>query len=189
MPQFDPRFTHCGLHEEGLRRHQHVLPTLGAYHLVPLFSVLAYDVECGGMSVYEAVELYEELMDFSVAQPKVVHRELTNQMVRCYCLNEEYEKALGVVLEVKAKEIRRTFVTYAPLFRIIRASEDAERQLTLLKFVYDVEGGRLLKLLYIDIPRMLYMFGVFVCYNWVFISCIFTVVCTIVVLYVANFGL
>ncbi|EKF29930.1 hypothetical protein MOQ_006270 [Trypanosoma cruzi marinkellei] len=176
-------------HEEGLRKNQHVLSTLGAHHLVPLFSLLAYDFECGKMSLYEAVELYEELMDCSVAQPKVVQREITNQMVRCYCLDDEYEKALDVVLEMKAKKIRRTFVTYAPLFRMIRAKEDAERQLALLDFMYNVEGGRILKFLYIDVPRMFYMFGVFIRYNWVLINCAFTVFCTIAVLYVANFGL
>ncbi|ORC91808.1 uncharacterized protein TM35_000054040 [Trypanosoma theileri] len=176
-------------HDGGLREHQHILSTLGAHHLVPLFSLVAYDVERGKMSLCEAEELYEELMDCSVAQPKIVQRELANQMVRSYCLNDEYDKAIDIISEMKRKNIRRTFVTYAPLFRMIRSKEDAEKQLELLKFMYNTEGGRLQKFLFIDVPRIFYMFGVFIRYNWVAINCVFTTLFTTVFLYWANFGL
>ncbi|KAG8345859.1 hypothetical protein ERJ75_000216100 [Trypanosoma vivax] len=176
-------------HEDGLRQHQHILSTLGAHHLVPLFSLLAYDLERGKMSLYMAEELYEELMDCSVAQPKIVQRELANQMVRVYCLQEDFDKALAVVSEMRAKKIRRTFVTYAPIFRMVRANEDVEKQIKLLSFMYETEGGRLQKFLFIDVPRMFYMFGVFIRYNWLAINCVFTTVCTMVMLHIINFGL
>lgn len=175
-------------HEGGLREHPHVLSGLAAHHLVPLFSLVSYDVERGKMSLYAAEELYEELMDCSVAQPKIVQRELANQMVRAYCLNDDYDKAIRVVDEMKAKHIRRNFVTYAPLFRMIRAKQDVGQQVKLLDYMYATEGGRLPKFLFIDVPRMLYMFGVFLRYNWVTINVVFTIVMTALFLQYANFG-
>ncbi|CBH16947.1 hypothetical protein, conserved [Trypanosoma brucei gambiense DAL972] len=176
-------------HEDGIRKNQHILSTLGAHHLVPLFSLLAYDVERGKMSLHMAEELYDELMDCSVAQPKVVQRELTNQMVRAYCLHDEFEKALDVVSEMKAKGIRRTFVTYAPIFRMIRSKEDVETHLKLEQFMRDAEGGRLQKLCFIDVPRIFYVFGVFIRYNWAAINSIFTAICTIGALHLFNYGI
>nr|CCC94683.1 conserved hypothetical protein [Trypanosoma congolense IL3000] len=184
-----PSLNALWFHDGGIRQHQHILSTLAAHHLVPLFSLLSYDVECGKMSLHMAEEVYEELIDCSVAQPKVVQRELTNQMVRAYCLHDEFDKAIGVVSDMKARNIRRTFVTYAPLFRMVRAKEDAVAQLRLLQFVYSIEGGRLQKFLFIDVPRLAYVLGVFIRYNWVTINCIFTAVSTIAVLHVFNYGI
>ncbi|KAG5476928.1 hypothetical protein LSCM1_05261 [Leishmania martiniquensis] len=175
-------------HEGGLREHPHVLAGLAAHHLVPLFSLVSYDVERGKMTVFQAEELYEELMDCSVAQPKIVQRELANQMVRVYCLNGDYDNAIRVVDEMSAKRIRRTFVTYAPLFRMIRAAKDVEQQVKLLTYMYRTEGGRLPKFLFIDVPRMLYMFGVFARYNWVPINVCFTVACTALSLQYMNYA-
>ncbi|CCW70881.1 unnamed protein product [Phytomonas sp. Hart1] len=175
-------------HENGLREHQHILSTLAAHHLVPLFSLVSYDVERGKMSVAQAEEVYEELMDCSSAQPKIVQRELANQIIRVYCLNDDYLKAIDVIDEMKSKGIRRTFVSYAPLFRLIRMKMDAERQVKLLKHMYEVEGGKFLKFLFIDIPRMSYMFGVFIRYNWVIINVCFIMITTILTLFLYNFG-
>ncbi|KAL7701700.1 hypothetical protein N2W54_007266 [Lotmaria passim] len=175
-------------HENGLRENAHVLSSLAAHHLVPLFSLVSYDVERGKMTMFQAEELYEELMDCSAAQPKIVQRELANQMVRVYCLHEEYDKAIQVIDEMRGKRIRRTFVTYAPLFRMIRLKQDAEQQVRLLDYMYKAEGGRLPKFLFIDLPRMLYMFGVFIRYNWVAINIIFTMVVTAVILRYMNFA-
>lgn len=175
-------------HEDGLRDHSHVLSSLAAHHLVPLFSLVSYDVERGKMTMFQAEELYEELMDCSAAQPTIVQRELANQMVRVYCLNDEYDKAIQVVDEMRAKRIRRTFVTYAPLFRMIRMRQDAEQQVRLLEYMYKTEGGRLPKFIYIDLPRMLYMFGVFIRYNWVLINVLFTMLATAIVLRYFNFS-
>ncbi|EPY41966.1 hypothetical protein AGDE_01957 [Angomonas deanei] len=173
-------------HEEGLRHSAHVLSNLGAHHLVPLFSLVSYDVERGKMTMYEAEELYEELMDCSVAQPKIVQRELANQMIRVYCLHDEYDKCFEVLEEMKAKGIRRTFVTYAPIFRYNRLKEDAEKQSELLQLMYKLEGGRINKFVYIDIPRMLYMYGVFIRYNWVAINFLFSTFVTAALLYLYN---
>ncbi|KAK7200392.1 PPR repeat [Novymonas esmeraldas] len=175
-------------HDGGLREHPYVLAGLAAHHLVPLFSLVSYDVERGKMSVFEAEELYEELMDCSVAQPKIVQRELANQMIRVYCLSDDYDKAIRVVEEMRAKRIRRTFVSYAPLFRMIRAKQDVEQQMRLLEYMYATEGGRLPKFLFIDVPRMFYMFGVFLRYNWVAINVVFTVVVTSLLLNYVNYA-
>lgn len=175
-------------HQDGLRDHQHILSSLAAHHIVPLFSVISYDVEKEKMTVIQAEELYEELMDCSVAQPKIVQRELSNQMVRSYCLHDDFNKALEVIDEMKTRDIRRTFVTYAPLFRMVRAAEDAEKHLRLLQYMYRVEGGRWQKFLLIDVPRSLYMGGVFLRYNWIAINVTFTAIGTAIVMCYCNFG-
>ncbi|CCW63427.1 unnamed protein product [Phytomonas sp. EM1] len=175
-------------HDNGLREHQYILSTLAAHHLVPLFSLVSYDVERGKMSVAQAEEVYEELMDCSSAQPKIVQRELANQMIRVYCLNDDYRKAIEVIDEMKAKGIRRTFVSYAPLFRMIRMNMDVDRQVELLRHMREVEGGQFLKFLFIDVPRMFYMFGVFIRYNWVLINVCFIMLATTMFLSLYNFG-
>lgn len=173
---------------EGLRRHPHVLETLAAHHLVPLFSLMSYDVEKGKMTAYEAEELYAELTDCSVAQPRIVQREIANQMVRVYCLEDRYDDAVLVIEEMARRGVRRTFVTYAPLFRMIRAREDAEKHMELLRFVYRIEGGRLMKILFIDVPRWHYALGVAIRHNWLAINCVFTVLGTWFTLHYLNFG-
>lgn len=175
-------------HEGGIREHQHLLSGLAAHHLVPLFSLVSYDVERGKMTSLEATQLYEELVDCSVAQPKIVQRELANQMVRVHCLDGDYDKAMEVVEEMAARGVRRTFVTYAPLFRAVRAHLDAERQVQLLQFMWKTEGGKLAKFLYIDVPRMFYLFGVFVRYNWTVINFACTLLATVLLLFYVNFG-
>lgn len=176
-------------HEEnGLRQHPHVLSTLSAHHLVPLFSLISYDVEKGKMTLQEAERLYEELMDCSVAQPKIVQREIANQMVRAYCLADRLEDAQNVIAEMQRRQVRRTFVTYAPLFRWIRAREDPAEHIALLQFMYRMEGSRLLKVLMIDVPRWSYAWGVLMRYYWIPINCVFTAVMTWVVLQYLNFG-
>lgn len=174
--------------EEGLRRNAHVLGNLAAHHLVPLFSLISYDVESGKMTTFEAEELYRELMDCSVAQPRIVQREIANQMVRVYCLEDRVDDARAVVEEMQRKRIRRTFVTYAPLFRMIRSREDAEGHVALLDFIYRVEGGRLMKIVMIDIPRWFYGLGVMIRYHWIAINVVFTALSTWVVLHLLNYG-
>jgi pentatricopeptide repeat protein len=173
-------------HEHGLRNQQHLLSSLSSHHLVPMFSLISHDVESGKMQVHEATELYEELMDSTVAHAKIVQRELGNQMVRVYCLNGDYERACGVVEEMKAKGIRRTFVTYAPMFRMIRGTEDAVQHEALLQFLYKVEGGKIAKFLYVDVPRMMYMFGVMIRYNWMLIYFTFVTTGSAAVYYYCN---
>ena len=153
-------------HENGLRHHQHVLYGLGTHHLVPLISTISVDVESGRMSLSEAVELYNELMDVTAAHSAVAQREVADQMIRTYCLHGLLSEARGVVEEMHRKGVRRSFVTYAPIFRHIRKTESAEAHIELLAFVRRIEGGVLPKILFIDVPRALYMFGVFARYNW-----------------------
>lgn len=172
----------------GLGRHTHVLGTLAAHHLVPLFSLISIDVEKGSMTVYEAEELYNELMDCNTAQTSIVLREITNQMVRVYCLDGRPEEARLVIEEMQRRGIRRTFVTYAPLFRYLRAKNDVEGHMELLQFAYRIEGGRLQKIVLIDVPRWIYMLGVFIRHNWLFINVTFTALLTWVVLHYLNFG-
>jgi pentatricopeptide repeat protein len=162
-------------HEGGLRNQQHLLSSLSSHHLVPMFSLISHDVESGKMQTHQAIELYEELMDSTVAHAQIVQRELANQMVRVHCLNDDYEKAVEVVEEMKQRGIRRTFVTYAPMFRMIRGQDDAAQHERLHQFMYKVEGGSIAKFLYVDVPRMLYMFGVMIRHNWIAIY--FTFVC------------
>lgn len=173
---------------EGLRRHTHVVQALAAHHLVPLFSLISYDFEKGRMTLHETKELYEDLVDAAVAQPRIVQREIANHMVRVYCLEEDHDSALEVVAEMQRRGVRRTFVTYAPLFRMVRRTEDAERHLELLAFIHKVEGGAAMKLLMIDIPRWFYFFGVAIRYHWLLINCIFTSLATWATLHYMNYG-
>lgn len=175
-------------HEKGLRNHQHLLSGLSAHHLVPLFSLVSHDVETGKMQVHEAVELYEEVMDSIVAHQEIVQREVANQMVRVHCLQDDYDRAVLVLEEMKRKSIRRTFVTYAPLFRMIRQKDDVEKHVELLKLMNEMEGGPIAKFLYIDVPRMSYMFGVFIRYNWATIYFAFVVSSTALFYYWWNFS-
>lgn len=174
-------------HENGLRNQQHLLSSLSSHHLVPMFSLISYDVESGKMQTHEAVELYEELMDSTVAHSQIVRRELANQIVRVHCLNNDYDSACLVVEEMKQKGIRRTFVTYAPLFRMIRGQDDAVQHEKLLQLMSTVEGGQIAKFLYIDVPRMMYMFGVAIRYNWMAIYFTFVVTSSSSWYYYINF--
>ena len=120
-------------------------------------------------------------MDASVAQPKIVQREIGNQMIRAFCLEEDVDKALQVVEEMKRKGIRRNHVTYSPIFRVLRKNEDVEGHMRLKQYVRDTEGGPLVKLLYIDIPRALYGFVVVARFNWIIISFLITMTVTVFV--------
>lgn len=183
-----PSMHQLWFHNNGLREHQHIVSGLGPHHLVPMFSLISYDVEKGKMQVHEAVELYDELMDTTVAHQKIVQRELTNQMIRVHCLNDDYQRACQVVEEMKRKGIRRTFVSYAPLFRMVRLLDDAEKHIQLVSFVKEMEGGALAKFLWIDVPRSVYMFGVLIRYHWAAIYFTFVTLASAAVYYWYNFS-
>jgi pentatricopeptide repeat protein len=133
-------------------------------------SLLSYDVQKGKMDICQAEEVFVELMDTSVAHAPIVQREIANQMIRACCLTGNTAMAMDVVSEMAAKGIRRTHVTYAPIFRVLRANEDAEGHIRFKQFVRETEGGPVAKLVFIDIPRLYYGFVVFCRFNWFVIS-------------------
>jgi pentatricopeptide repeat protein len=153
-------------HERGLAQQQHVVSVLPAYQMVPLVSVVAHDFDEGRLDILQVEELYEAMSDTVVAHHESVRRELANTMVRCYALEGNIEKALGVVHDMKGKNVRRSFVTYAPLFRLARKNDDAALHEELQDVIYDLEGGAINKILYIDIPRVAALGWVFVRFNW-----------------------
>lgn len=178
-------------HDRGLRGQQAVLSSLGTHHLVPIFSLLSYDFEHGKMSLVETEQLYCELMDSSVAHHKQVQRELANGMVRTYALSNEFDKGLEVLKEMKRKNIRRTFVSYSPLFRLARLNEDAAMHERLEHTLLELEGGPMNKLLWIDVPRIMYAFGVFIRFYWWWIATVLMAsssLCVMIVLRTYNYA-
>ena len=173
-------------HDRGLREHQHILSILSPKQLVPLFSLLSHDVERGKMTLQEAEAVYVEIIDSTVASPKLVRREICNGMVRACALCGEYDKALEVILEMKNKDIRRTFITYAPLFRLIRKEVDVNRALHLQEFLRKTEGGSFNKFLWIDVARVFHMFFVFLRWSWGALVTIVSVALWIVVCHITQ---
>ena len=166
-----PSLHQLWFHEEhGLRQHQHVLSGLTTQHIVPLVSLLSYDYEKGRMELYQAEECFVELIDASVGNSTIVHREICNQMIRCYALAGEFGKAVDLIDEMKRRNIRRNFITYAPIFRMIRKAEDAEGHIAFNAFVVQTEGGILNKFMFIDVPRMVHPGWVMIRWNWIAIS-------------------
>lgn len=169
-PSIHTLWTH---EEHGIRAHQHVLSTLTTQHVVPLCSLISFDYERGKMDLQQAEQVFTEMLDSSVGHSPIVHRELFNQMVRCYALEEDTEKAQMALEEMKRRGIRRSFITYAPIYRLLRQKEDVEGFIAFQAFVREQEGGALVKFVFIDIPRIVHPAWVFIRWNWVLISCMF----------------
>lgn len=161
-------------HEEhGIRNHQHVLSTLTTQHVVPLCSLISFDFERGKMDLQQAEIVFSELLDSSVGHAPTVHRELFNQMVRCYALADDVERATLAIEEMQRRGIRRSFITYAPLYRLLRQKDDVEGMIKLQAFVRKNEGGALVKFVYIDIPRFIHPAWVAIRFNWILITVVF----------------
>jgi pentatricopeptide repeat protein len=105
-----------------------------------------------------------------VAHPDAVKRELANSVVRCHALDGNVEKALGVIHDMKANNVRRNHITYAPLFRLARKRKDVGLDMELRRVVREVEGGLLNKWIWIDAARVANVGLVFLRYNWLPIS-------------------
>jgi pentatricopeptide repeat protein len=160
-------------HERGLQRQQHVISLMPSHTMIPFISLLAEDLEKKKVTIDEVEEVYHALSESTVAHADIVKRELNNTMLRCYVLNGDLDKALTVVHDMKANEVRRNFVTYAPLFRHARNNMDVELDDEVRDLIREVEGGAIAKAVYIDAPRVLSLGWVAVRYNWAFIwSCI-----------------
>jgi malate synthase len=76
------------------------------------------------------------------------------------------DKAFAAVREMRAKNIRRNHVTYAPLFRMARHRDDADLHIAVTDLAFDVEGGVLYKLVRVDVPRIFSVTIVFVRFFW-----------------------
>ena len=139
-------------------------------HLVPIISLLPYDVEHGKMTFWEAEEVFEASMDVFVGHSNIVKREVCNGYIRACCLCDEPEKALETVRLMQRKGIRRTFVTYAPLYRYARSKQDVELHLEVELLCKEVEGGVLQKWVFIDTPRFAYPVLVFLRFHWYFLT-------------------
>jgi len=155
------------------QRKGHVFAALPTHHMVPVVSMLLADFTEGKMTLPEAEETYRIMLSLTSSHDAAVKREIGNVMVRVYTLAGEYDKAMAVIRSMKARKVRRNFVTYAPLYRVARINENVEMHLQLGKLVHDVEGGSVGKFLRIDIPRMWGLLLVPVRYSWAFIhSCL-----------------
>lgn len=161
--------------EVGLAYHQHVVSALPAHELVPIASLLGYDFKIGRIDLPRAEEVFHALSDSTVAHSAVARRELFNQMVRCYALADEADKGMEVIRTMKAGQIRRTFVTYAPLFRLARKKQDPVLYERLNVLVRECEGGLFNKWLFIDMPRLVHILWVAVRFSWAQLSVLLVV--------------
>uniref|UniRef100_A0A7S1LMI2 Uncharacterized protein n=1 Tax=Neobodo designis TaxID=312471 RepID=A0A7S1LMI2_NEODS len=153
-------------HDRGLHRQQHVISAMPAYSMIPFISLLSDDLEKKKVSIDEVEEVYHALSESTVAHADIVKRELNNTMLRCYVLEGKLDKALTVVHDMKANDVRRNFITYAPLFRHARNNMDVELDDEIRAVIREVEGGFIAKTVYIDIPRVLSLGWVFIRYYW-----------------------
>lgn len=153
-------------HERGLHRHQNVISLMPSATMVPFISLLSYDFDKKRVDISQVEAVYHALSESTVAHADIVKRELNNTMLRCYVKNGDIGKALTVVHDMKANDIRRNFVTYAPLFRHARNNGDVELDDAVRALIKEVEGGFLAKLVYIDIPRVLSLIWVAIRWNW-----------------------
>lgn len=157
-------------HDQGLVNKPHILSNLATHHIVPLLSLVSYDVEKKAISLYEAEQIFNFASDVLVSHSVCAQREICNQFIRSCCLHGNTEKAIEVLYHMKRKSIRRTFVTYAPLFRLARTNDDLELQMQVDAILLQLEGGRLQKFLFIDLPRLVHVFWVAVRFNWYWLS-------------------
>ena len=161
-----PHMHDLWFHELGLCRQQHVISHIPAYQLIPIVSLISHDFELGRIDSYQVEELYQALSNVVVAHPDSVKRELANSVIRCHALDGNVEKAFAVIHDMRANNVRRNHVTYAPLFRLARKRQDVGLDMELRRLVLDVEGGRLNKWIWIDAARISNIGLVFLRYNW-----------------------
>jgi pentatricopeptide repeat protein len=174
--QHRPSLHTLWFHDRGLQRQQHVIALMPSHSMIPFISLLAEDLEEGKVTIDQVEEVYHALSESTVAHADIVKRELNNTMLRCYVLSGNLDKALTVVHDMKANDVRRNFITYAPLFRHARNNMDVELDDEIRDMIREVEGGAIAKAVYIDTPRVLSLGWVFIRYNWAFIwSCILVV--------------
>ena len=153
-------------HERGLVKNSHVFHSLATHHMVPLLSLLSYDLEQEKMTFHEVEEVFHAATDVLVGHSPIAQREVYNHYIRACALSNQPEKAFEAIEEMQRKGIRRTFVTYAPLYRLARQNTDVELHLHLEELVLEMEGGRFQKKVWIDFPRVIHVFWVFVRYMW-----------------------
>ena len=152
--------------DNGFQANEHVLHNLGPHELVPIVSLLSYDYANGHMDLYQAEELSKALLTSLGAHSKKTVREVCNQMVRVYALAQQPEKGLKMLTEMKQRHVRRNFVSYAPLFRLARKNLDVDLHIATTSLCLQLEGGRLMKAVFIDIPRVLAVVLVFIRFYW-----------------------
>lgn len=150
----------------GFNQKQHILSNLPTHQVIPFLSLISYDYEEGRIDFVQAEECVHALADSTVGHSKMVQRELFNQYIRICALEENTEKAFGAVREMRAKNIRRNYVTYAPLFRLARQKMDDDLHIAVTDLASDVEGGLVRKFFFIDIPRMTSVVTVFIRFFW-----------------------
>merc|ERR1712146_243149 len=134
--------------------------------MIPFISLLAQDFDKKRVDIDQVEAVYHAMSESIVAHDAVVKRELCNTVLRCYVKNGDIGKALTVVHEMKANNVRRNFITYAPLFRHARANMDIELDDEIRAMIREIEGGTIAKALFIDIPRVFALFWVAVRWNW-----------------------
>eukprot|EP00759_Apiculatamorpha_spiralis_P051525 PhF_6_TR5255/c0_g1_i1/m.7632 len=151
-------------------RKGHVVAALPTHHAIPLVSLLLADYVEGHMTVRDVEETYSIMFNLLTAHSPAVKRELANNMIRIYVLAGEPDKALAMLRTMKIKKIRRSYITYAPLYRLARSTDDVDLHLAVEKLCLEMEGGTLGKLIRIDIPRMFGAPFIAARYSWSFVS-------------------
>lgn len=150
----------------GFNQKQHILANLPTHQIVPFLSLVSYDYEEGRIDFHQATEVVHAFADSTVGHSKMVQREIYNQYVRVCALEQNAEKAFSAVREMKAKGIRRNYVTYAPIYRLARQKMDDDLHIAVTDLASDVEGGLVKKFFLIDVPRVFSVVTVFVRFFW-----------------------
>lgn len=150
----------------GFNQRQHVLSNLPAHQIIPIVSLISYDYEEGRIDFAQVEEVAHALGDSTVGHSKMVQREIFNHYIRVAALEGNAEKAFAAVREMKNKNIRRSHVTYAPLYRMARHRVDEDLHIAITDLAADVEGGLVRKFFKVDVPRVFAVVTVFLRFFW-----------------------
>eukprot|EP00760_Papus_ankaliazontas_P038205 PhM_4_TR8953/c0_g1_i1/m.10831 len=158
---------------EAVRTNQaHVLTSLPTYQAIPIVSCLSADFADGRMTLNEAEEAFSIMNSLLVHSDAAVKREVCNQMVRVYCIAGDGEKAMELVHQMRARRIRRNYITYAPLYRLARSLDNVDLHMAVQDMAYRLEGGLIGKAIKIDVPRLFGFPLVTIRYSWPFLVCV-----------------
>lgn len=150
----------------GFNQKQHILSNLPTHQIIPFLSLISYDYEENRIDFAQVQEVVHSFADSTVGHSKMVQREIFNQYIRVCALDGNAEKAFGAVREMKAKGIRRNYVSYAPIYRLARQRMDDDLHIAVTDLASDCEGGLVKKFFIIDIPRVFSVTTVFIRFFW-----------------------
>lgn len=150
----------------GFNQRQHVLSVLPTHQIIPILSLISYDYEEGRIDFVQAEEIVHSFADSTVGHSKMVQREIFNQYIKCAAMEKNADKCFSAIREMKAKNIRRNFVSYAPIYRLARQTVDEDLHIAITDLVADIEGGLGRKFCKIDVPRFFSVVTVFLRFFW-----------------------